>query len=377
MQESINNILNIFEEASNNPGTIARLWKNKTGKKLIGCTPLYIPKEIIWAAGALPVGVWGGKTEIEFSNKYLQGFACSIAKDILELGLRGVYKNLDALVFHSACDTLQNLSTFWDVAVPTVPMLDIVYPINQHSSGALDYLLSVYKRFKSDIEKITGNVATDQELQKAILLYNEQRNALRRFVSICQEKGGAVTARQYYAVFKSAMFLPVDYHLELMIALNERLANLKHNTGTKGVWLTGIMPEPLEILDFIDKMNLSVLGDDLAIATRQVRQDVPEGSAKPLTRLAKRWIEMGPCSTVYDPKKIRGAYLVERVKNSGAKGVIYVQMKFCEPEEFDYPYLKKAFEEAKIPHVFIEIEQNQTTNEQIRTRLQAFSEMIN
>ena len=64
------------------------------------------------------------------------------------------------------------------------------------------------------------------------------------------------------------------------------------------------------------------------------------------------------------------------VKETGADAVVVFMMKFCDPEEFDYPVYKAQLEKAGIPVLYLETEQQMDSFEQIRTRVQSFSEML-
>jgi benzoyl-CoA reductase/2-hydroxyglutaryl-CoA dehydratase subunit BcrC/BadD/HgdB len=70
-------------------------------------------------------------------------------------------------------------------------------------------------------------------------------------------------------------------------------------------------------------------------------------------------------------------YIVERVKNSGAQGVVVLVAKYCEPHLFSYPFAKEALEIAGVPHIMLETEHEVVSLEGVRTRLQAFVEMLN
>lgn len=61
----------------------------ETGKKAIGMSPVYAPDEVVYAANCLPIGLWGGHTEFELADKYLQSFCCSVIRANLEYGLKG------------------------------------------------------------------------------------------------------------------------------------------------------------------------------------------------------------------------------------------------------------------------------------------------
>ena len=63
----------------------------EAGKRLIGCPPVYVPEELIYACGALPVGLWGADIGISRAKEYFPAFICSIMQSILELGIRGFW----------------------------------------------------------------------------------------------------------------------------------------------------------------------------------------------------------------------------------------------------------------------------------------------
>ena len=68
--------------------------------------------------------------------------------------------------------------------------------------------------------------------------------------------------------------------------------------------------------------------------------------------------------------------IAEDAQRLGIDGVIYALMKFCDPEEYDYPVVKKDLEQAGIPELYIEVEQQSVNVEQIRTKIQTFADII-
>ncbi|SFG34023.1 2-hydroxyacyl-CoA dehydratase family protein, partial [Clostridium homopropionicum] len=143
----------------------------------------------------------------------------------------------------------------------------------------------------------------------------------------------------------------------------------------KRVILTGIMAEPKEVLEIFKENGFAVVADDLAQESRQYRNDVPEGT-DPLYRLAKWWQDLDGCSLATDVKKVRGQMLIDMVNKYKADAVVICMMKFCDPEEFDYPIYYREFEEAGIKNLYIEIDLETTSFEQTKTRVQSFSEML-
>ena len=64
------------------------------------------------------------------------------------------------------------------------------------------------------------------------------------------------------------------------------------------------------------------------------------------------------------------------VKDSGAQGLILFMQQFCDPEEMEYPDLKKALDAAKIPHIKIGVDQQMRDFGQAKTAIQAFAESL-
>ena len=77
--------------AGANPQATIQTSLKETGKPAVGCFPLFVPEELVYAAGFLPVGMWGGISAFQKSNQYIQSFACSIMRANFELGMSGVY----------------------------------------------------------------------------------------------------------------------------------------------------------------------------------------------------------------------------------------------------------------------------------------------
>ena len=69
-------------------------------------------------------------------------------------------------------------------------------------------------------------------------------------------------------------------------------------------------------------------------------------------------------------------HIIDAVKKYGADAVVVCMMKFCDPEEFDYPILLQEFEAAGVKNLYIEVDQESTAFEQVKTRIQTFAETL-
>ena len=171
----MNRILEIIadlQETANHPAKAVKASMKETGKKAVGCLPYYTPDEIIYAAGLLPVGLWGGQTEIKEADKYLQSFCCSIMRINVEQGMKGMYDFLSAVVIPTYCDTLKCICDNWQVAVPKTYLIPIVYPQHRKIAAGVAYLIDEYKRVQKEFETIAGRKITEQDLEDSIAIYH-------------------------------------------------------------------------------------------------------------------------------------------------------------------------------------------------------------
>ena len=372
----LNELIAKFEAASNHPKAQMEKYIAE-GKKVVGVFPIYTPEEIIHAAGMVPIGLWGGRVEIDQAKQYFPAFACSIMQSILEFGLRGVFKDLSAVVIPCMCDTLITITQNWKSGVKDMPMIPFVHPQNRKIEGGVTYLMTEYDHVKEELEKVCGAEITEEALQKSIDVYNENKKLMQEFIELVPTHLNTITPTVRNTIIKSRHYMLKEEHTALMKELNALLKEMpEEKFEGKKVLVTGIILDDKDILKVLEENNIAVAYDNLAQESRQFTTLTPDKGATAIERLARWWSDVEGCSLAYDPMKKRGQMIIDDVKRLDLDGVIYAMMKFCDPEEYDYPVLKKDFDEADVPSLYIEIEQETPNSEQIRTRVQTFVEML-
>jgi benzoyl-CoA reductase/2-hydroxyglutaryl-CoA dehydratase subunit BcrC/BadD/HgdB len=356
------------------PKTSIKTAMAQSGKKAVGASAPYTPEEIIYAAGALPVGLWGGPVELKRARTYLQPFACSIMQSIVELASGGVYDDvLSAVIFSSPCDTLKCVGQKWKGACPSI---QFTHPMNRQVESANTFLVSEYETIRRKLETILGVKVTDEALSDSITLYNTYRAAMREFTEVAARHPRTITPASRHMIIKASYFMDKAEYLPLIQDLTHNLRKLPPESWPgKKVVLTGITFEPEELLKVLEQYNLTVAADDLAQESRQFRTDVPWYKT-PMASLAKQWQNHRACSLAFDPYKGRINYLVDLVKSTEADGLILGLMQFCDPEEYDVPIIMEACEKAGIPFLRLDISQQDTSYEQAKTRIQSFAETL-
>ena len=345
----------------------------KEGKKVVAVTPVYTPQEIIHSMGLVPMGVWGADMEINEAKKYYPAFICSIMQTVLELGIKGEYEGVSAIVIPSLCDSLKTLGQNWKYAVKDIPFIPMTYPQNRKPAYGIKFTKAGYERVIRDLEVATGAHFSEFALAESNKIYNEHNAVMREFAEIAAE--AEITAVQRSDVFKSAWFMLPEEHTAIVRKLNEELKNGPKAEGKLKVLVTGILADSPNLLKTFDENEIKIVADDVAHESRQYRTDVPD-MENPVDALAQKFADMDNCTLLYDRDKKRVDYIIEQAKKHDAKGVIVLMTKFCDPEEFDYVPIKRACDAAGLMHLNIEVDRQMVNYEQAHTMIQAFKEMF-
>jgi len=348
------------------------------GKKVIGCFPYYVPEELVCATGMIPFGIWGATGTIKAAKEYFASFYCTIAQMGLELSLNGSLDGLSGVIIPSICDTLRPLTQNFRVANPNLPFLFLAHPQNRRLKCGIEYTISEYRRLKEQLEAISGSAVTDEKLAEAIKICNASRKARREFVKLAGEHPILISAKARSAVLKSSYFMEKAEYTAMLCKLNEELKQLPSCDWWKGskVVVSGIINDNQKLLDIFDQNGIAIAADDVAHESRSFRIDVSE-SGDPMTELAMQFASQDYDPLLYDPEiNKRPGYIAQLVKKSDAQGVVIIMMQFCDPEEMEYPSLKKKLDEAGIPSVVIGFDQQIKDFEQARTALQTFSDLL-
>jgi benzoyl-CoA reductase/2-hydroxyglutaryl-CoA dehydratase subunit BcrC/BadD/HgdB len=366
-------LLQKFEQLAGNPkGQFATYLASD--RKVILCAPYYAPNEIVHSMGLIPFGAWGADTQLEGAKQYFPAFICSVVQSIVELGIRGDYTGASALIVPSLCDSLKVLGENFKYAVPSIPFIPLVYPQNRKVEAATAFTTAGYERVIRDLEKATGAVFSVASLTRSIEIYNEH-NVVMRNLSVALAAHPEVTATQRSAIYKSAYFLEVEEHTALVRDLLAELTQAEPGVEKTRIITSGILTDSPALTAIFDENGLQIVGDDVAAESRQYATDTPEAT-DPLRALALKHRDRDNCSVLYDPEKKRIDHIIALAKERKANGVVLVLTKFCDPEEFDVPLIKRACDEAKLPFLLIEIDRQSVNLEQAKTAISAFAEML-
>jgi len=360
-----------------------RAWKEEVpGRKAIGHMPIYVPRELIHAAGMLPVGVMGGgdRLEIVRGDAYFQSYICHIPRSTIELALSHRLEALDGMLFPSICDVVRNLSGMWMMLFPDRYVRYMDVPQNYDPAAGGRFWHQELSNLRDDLTRLAGSPVTDDALRHSIGLYNEHRRAIRELYEARSWEPWLFPASELYLVLRAGNILTVESHTE-MLREYMRLAPLEEERREQDqsrVVIVGMFCEqpPLGLLITLERAGCWVVDDDWMLGLRWLKGDVPL-DGDPLENLANAFLTQSVSNASrYEPLGHRGKWLVESVRRNRAEGVIFCAASFCDPALLDQPMLVAALDAAAIPHTQFKYSEDTGQFAVIREQAGTFSDSI-
>ena len=357
-------------------------WKRaQPGRKVVAYFPVYVPVELIHAAGILPVGLSGAgdRLDIQYADARFGSFICSVVKTTLEMGMTEHLQSFDGFLFSTICDSARNLCFVMKRNFPQMYVDFIHLPHNPSSSATPPFLASEYRRILTCLEQLSGRKVSDDDLRSSISLYNRNRALIRELYALRATEPQLVRAWESYLLVRAGNLLPVEEHTKMLENALQGLRTraLKKRDSIRVV-VEGSFCEqpPLVLIRMVEEAGCYIVGDDFTLGQAWFETDVPT-TGDPILELADSYVNRSVYSSVrHDFRKPRWTALVEKVKATGADAVLFLIAKFCEPAYFDYVPYKQELERAGIPHLQLEFEEKLFTFDRVRTEVETFVESL-
>lgn len=356
-------------------------WKAATGGRAVGFFPVYFPEELAHAMGFLPVRIFGasGRVRLDQATSHTQSFICSIARSAFQLASEGALDAFDVLVFSNICDVARNLSGITKRNFPAKEIEYLHYPINNTSPRALDYLREEYVRLAGRLGELSGHGLEPDRLRKAIALYNDKRDLVRRLARVKQEKPWLIPYTEHYAATRAGGILPVEDYVDALEDYLRTVRDRKAKSMDKiRVVVLGNFCEqaPIGLMKMIEDAGCYIVRDEALMGLSWLGQ-VPLDGDDAVRSLARTYVDNPTALTVrFHPAIDKQAYIVNQIREAGAEGAIFCTPKFCEPALYDYIIYKSALDKAKIPYMHAEYEESGSSFESVRTMVETFAESI-
>ncbi|MCW4017102.1 MAG: double-cubane-cluster-containing anaerobic reductase [Candidatus Bathyarchaeota archaeon] len=358
----------------------------KEGNKIIGAFCLYAPEELAYAANATMVGLCGGADfSIPDAEAVLPRNLCPLIKSFygFKIGLTCPYfQCCDMLVGETTCDGKKKVYELLDEHVPTYV---IEVPHKPDTEQGRSLWLKELEEFKAQLEKLTGNTITAEKLKASIELINGKRKALKRLSELRKASPAPISGLDALIVIQIGFYDDVKRFTakvnELCDELEERVKNGIGVTDKNAprLMVSGCpMAVPnWKLPSIAESAGASIVVEESCVGTRYFTDMVePKGDSinDLLEALVEKYAKI-PCSC-FTPNDARVESVENLAKDFNVDGVVYYTLQFCHSYNVEAVKVGKALKSKDVPMLKIETDYTMEDAEQIRTRLEAFLEMI-
>ena len=363
--------------------TYAREWKAAApGRIVVGYMPFYVPRELIHAAGGLPLGVLGGGEQLEViqGDAYYQSYICRIPRSTIELGVTNRLDFVDAMLFPSICDVIRNLSGMWKIMFPKVRSRYFDVPQNYRDDVGGEFYIHELNELRDMLAEASGRPVSDDAIRVSIALYNENRALVREVYAFRARQPWQAPSAEVYLLMRAGMIVAVEEHSRMLREyLAAAVAENRPRRDNSRVVVTGAFCEqpPLNLIKSIELSGCYIVDDDFMLVNRWERSDVAE-EGDPIANLADAYLHnSNDTSAKYEPDQAKkGLYLVEAVKRTRAEGVIFASPSFCDPALLERPMLQHVLAAHDIPYIAFKYAENSGQMQPIREQAGTFSDSI-
>ncbi len=361
----------------------AREWvAAEPGRKVIGYMPVYVPVEIIHAAGMLPLGILGGGDQLEViqGDAYYQSYICRIPRSTVELGLTGRLDFVSGMLFPSICDVIRNLSGMWKMMFPDLYVRYFDVPQNYRDDIGGNYYANELRELRDGLAEVAGREITDDALRASVEVYNAHRALVRELYMHRSEHPEQVPSSELYLLLRAGVTLPVEEHTRMLAdylaAVREEQRPVRDNCR---VVINGSFCEqpPLNLIKSIEMAGCYIVDDDYLLVHRWLLDDVPL-DGDPLENLARAFLHASAdtAAKYCEQRQDVGQFLLESVRRNRAEGVIFAAPSFCDPALLERPMLADRMTEHGVPHISFKYAENSGQMQPIREQAGTFADSI-
>jgi benzoyl-CoA reductase/2-hydroxyglutaryl-CoA dehydratase subunit BcrC/BadD/HgdB len=357
-----------------------------TGRKIIGSYCVFVPEEIVLAGNATLVGLCSGADfAMEEVEKRLPRNTCALIKSSFGFKLGKVcpyIESSDMIVGENTCDGKKKAYETLGRLVPKLYVMDL--PQMKTEQGK-QLLRAEYDRFKEAVKNLTGSAVTASSLKNGIDLVNNKRKAMHRLSGLrsampCPISGlDALLVNQVYFYDNPQRF--TESVNTLCDELEERVKKKQgvFPSDTIRILISGCpMAVPnWKLPQIVESSGAVLVGEESCVGergTRNLTADTGVTVDEMMESIVDRYFKVD-CA-IFTPNPDRASHIREMVETYQADGVIHYGLQFCQPYLMEAMNIERELENRNIPTLCIDTDYGMEDVGQLKTRVEAFIEML-
>jgi benzoyl-CoA reductase/2-hydroxyglutaryl-CoA dehydratase subunit BcrC/BadD/HgdB len=347
------------------------------GRHIVGILCEYTPRELIMAAGGVPVCLCGGSTQtIPAAEQDLPANLCPLIKSTY--GYHVLRNNpflemADLVVGETTCDGKKKM---YEHMAESRPMYVLQLPHSVDHADALEYWVAELARFRDFLAARFQTDVSDDRLRLAIRQLNHERRLRREVSTLMQADPPPLTGRRVLNCKSSIWAMP-----EAQSSYEHVLDSLRGKCGSDcdkvRVLMTGVpMVHGAErVLDIVEESGGVVVAAENCTGLKPLLDDVDETATDPLRALAEKYFHL-PCS-VMTPNHRRLDVLRQLAAQYRAECVVELVWQACLTYSVESHRIRRFVEEQLgLPYLYIETDYSPSDSARIAVRVEALLETV-
>jgi benzoyl-CoA reductase subunit C len=324
----------------------------------------------------LPVRVLGAHEPQNVTEPHIFGMFCPFCRDSLAQGLLGRFDYCEGVTLTQSCIQYRQTFSSWRSNVPSVQWdYYVPMPNDVQSPHARKAHYAEIQSFRTFLSALTGKELTDAMLKEALAVVDENRRLLRELFEYRKEENPRVTGVEALYASITAQFVDKREHNEMLKKVLAALPSRKMDRKEGVRFMTiGSENDDIAFMAMVESVGSTIVIDDQCSGTRYFwNESKPEDDV--IKAIADRYCDRPACPTKDYPNHTRFDHVLGLAKEFNARAAIFLQQKFCDPHEGDYPDLKEHLEKNGIPTLFLEFDITNPIGP-FRIRIEAFLETM-
>jgi len=363
----------------------------KEGRKVVGYFCPHVPEELIMAAGMIPVRLaQGGDMEaVSAGEDYLKADSCPYARSCLGFRKTGnpIYTGVDAVCVAYTCDSMRKNQEYWAeyLGVPSFPLgITQTHDRLRSKAQSLEYFKNELNLLASRLEGLSGQRVTGGKLKRAIELANRIRDRLWQMFEYPADRQTPIEWRDVFRIAQAGFTMDRQEYLDELILLGERLEKINKESLVPDkrprLMICGsvIAQGDDKVLDIVEQAGGNIVADSVCTGSMFSRKRVTLFGlvGNPMDALAERYLYNIPCPFMTDlPKRL--SRIVKIARDYNIDGIIYYSLKYCDTWRAEFKAVRDtAQKQLSIPTLLIEAEYSPADIGTIKTKVEAFIEMM-
>ena len=376
----------LLEDANNE---LVRKAKEE-GKKCVATVCENVPEPLLNLPGTFSVRLRAPKTgSMEMATYYMTSFLCEYSRALLERAIEGGYNFTDCIITPDGC-------TMMNRCVENMELLKTMgknnekffyqymeIPMKADDNGQNLYVLQCKNHILTPLKETYGIDISDEALRKAVAEHNEVCRLIRQIGEYRKEENPRITGYEFHIItmvtYVAPKYLLIDKLRETLEEIKTREPDEKNKYRARVVFV-GSEVDDVDVIKLVEDSGAYVCADRFCLGSFPGRDEIILNDEEDaLTQICRQYMYRGQCPRYMNQEKIqaRRKYVADLAKEYHADGVIYEQVKFCDPWAYERMVGTVVLrDDYKYPVLAVDRPYSIGNSGQMRTRVQAFVESI-